>query len=88
MENTPTGDDSYHGRTGSFPIRQWTYDELTSSLRAFVDSAADLGFRRNDDFNGARQDGTGGYPVNIVDGVRQNSALVYLTPQVCAAAPT
>ncbi|MEV6541771.1 GMC family oxidoreductase N-terminal domain-containing protein [Streptomyces sp. NPDC051665] len=82
MENTPTGDDTYHGRTGPFPVRQWTYDQLTSSLRAFVDSAADLGFRRNDDFNGARQDGTGGYPVNIVDGVRQNTALVYLTPQV------
>ena len=47
-----------------------------------MDSAAEPGFRRNDDFNGARQDGTGGYPVNIVDGVRQNSALVYLTPQV------
>lgn len=47
-----------------------------------MDSAAGLGFRRNDDLNGARQDGTGGYPVNIVDGVRQNSALVYLTPEV------
>jgi len=82
MENTPTGDDAYHGRTGAFPVRQWTYEELTSPLRAFVDSAADLGHRRNDDFNGARQDGTGGYPVNIVDRVRQNTALVYLTPQV------
>ncbi|MFI9757451.1 GMC family oxidoreductase [Streptomyces sp. NPDC051963] len=82
MENTPGGDDAHHGRTGPFPIRQWTYEELTSPLRAFVDSAADLGFRRNDDFNGARQDGTGGYPVNIVDGVRQNTALVYLTPEV------
>ncbi|WP_405926613.1 GMC family oxidoreductase [Streptomyces sp. NBC_00035] len=82
LENTPAGDDAYHGRTGPFPIRQWTYEELTSPLRAFVDSAADLGFRRNDDFNGARQDGTGGYPVNIVDGVRQNTALAYLTPQV------
>jgi choline dehydrogenase len=82
MENTPTGDDAHHGRTGPFPVRQWTYEELTSSLRGFVDSAAELGFRRNDDFNGARQDGTGGYPVNIVDEVRQNSALVYLTPQV------
>ncbi|MFC9842741.1 GMC family oxidoreductase [Streptomyces sp. NPDC060223] len=82
MENTPTGDDAYHGRTGPFPIRQWTYEELTSPLRAFVDSSADLGFRRNDDFNADQQGGTGGYPVNIVDGVRQNTALVYLTPQV------
>ncbi|MEV0908006.1 GMC family oxidoreductase [Streptomyces hokutonensis] len=82
IENTPTGSDAHHGRTGTFPILQWTYEELTSPLRAFVDSATELGFRRNDDFNGARQDGTGGYPVNIVDGVRQNTALVYLTPTV------
>ncbi|MFC8520588.1 GMC family oxidoreductase [Streptomyces sp. NPDC057257] len=82
MENTPAGDDAHHGRTGTFPIRQWTYEELTSPMRAFVDSAAGLGYRRNDDFNGDRQDGTGAYPVNIVDGVRQNTAMVYLTPQV------
>ncbi|MGW4909083.1 GMC family oxidoreductase [Streptomyces sp. NPDC004270] len=82
LENTPTGDDAFHGRTGPFPIRQWTYEELTSPMRAFVDSAAGLGHRRNDDFNGERQDGTGAYPVNIVDGVRRNTALAYLTPQV------
>jgi choline dehydrogenase len=82
MENTPTGDDAHHGRTGPLPIRQWTYEELTSPLRAFVDSAVDLGFRRNGDFNGAEQGGTGGYPVTVVDGVRQNTALVYLTAKV------
>lgn len=82
MENTPTGDDPYHGRSGPFPVRQWTYEELTSPLRAFVDGSADRGFRRVDDFNGAGQEGVGGYPVNIVDGVRQNAALVHLTPQV------
>lgn len=82
MENTPTGEDAYHGRTGPFPIRQWAYEELTSPMRAFVDGCVDRGFRRVDDFNGAEQAGTGGYPVNIVDGVRQNTALAYLTPQV------
>jgi len=29
MENTPTGDDAYHGRTGPLPVRQRTDDELT-----------------------------------------------------------
>lgn len=82
MENTPTGDDAFHGRTGPFPIRQWTYEELTSPLRAFVDGWAARGFRRIDDYNGAEQAGTGGYPVNIVAGVRQNTAMVYLTPEV------
>src|SRR2546430_16728495 len=31
MENTPDGDDAYHGRTGPFPIRTRQYDGLTPS---------------------------------------------------------
>ena len=34
------------------------------------------------DFNGAAQDGVGGCPVDVVDGVRQNVGLVYLTAEV------
>jgi choline dehydrogenase len=82
MESTPTGDDAYHGRTGPLPIRQRTDDELTPSLRGFVEAAVAHGFKRVHDFNGAEQNGVDGYPLNVVDGVRQNAALVYLTPQV------
>jgi choline dehydrogenase len=82
MENTTTGDDAYHGRTGPFPIRQWAYQELTSPIRAFVDGWAAHGFQRIDDYNGAEQAGTGPYPVNIADGERQNTAMAYLTPEV------
>src|ERR1700722_8888506 len=38
MENTPDGDHAYHGRTGPFPIRQLKYDDLTPSLRGFIDA--------------------------------------------------
>jgi choline dehydrogenase len=82
LENTPTGDDSYHGRSGPLPIRQRTDDELTPSLRGFVDAAVAYGFKRVHDFNGAEQNGVDGYPVNVVDGVRQNAAMVYLTADV------
>jgi choline dehydrogenase len=82
LENTPTGDDAYHGRTGPFPIRQWAYKELSSPIRAFVDGWVAQGFPRVDDYNGAELLGTGGYPVNIVDGERQNTAMAYLTPEV------
>jgi choline dehydrogenase len=82
MENTPDGADAFHGRTGPFPIRQLKYDDLTSSLRGFVDATADEGFTRVDDFNGPNPSGVGGYPVNVVDGVRQNNGLVYLTEEV------
>src|ERR1700744_3827239 len=82
MENTPDGDDAYHGRTGPFPIRQLKYDQLTASLRGFIDATAAEGFTRVDDFNGPDPSGVGGYPVNVVDGVRQNNGIVYLTDEV------
>jgi choline dehydrogenase len=82
MENTPDGDDAHRGRTGPFPIRTRTYDELTSSLRGFIDAAVAEGFSRVDDFNGPNPSGVGGYPVNVVDGVRQSTGLVYLTESV------
>ncbi len=82
MENTPDGDDTNRGRTGPFPIRQQKYDELTSSLRGFIDATAMEGFPRVEDFNGSNPSGVGAYPVNVVDGVRQNNGLVYLTEEV------
>jgi choline dehydrogenase len=82
MENTPDGDDAYHGRTGPFPIRHQRYDDLTSSLRGFIDATAAEGFSVVEDFNGPNPIGVGGYPVNVIDGVRQNTGLVYLTEEV------
>ena len=82
MENTPTGDDAYHGRTGPLSVRQRLDDELTPSLLGFVEAAVAHGLKRVSDFNGADQDGAGGYPVNVVDGVRQSTALAYLTAEV------
>ncbi|HZC51753.1 MAG TPA: GMC family oxidoreductase N-terminal domain-containing protein [Mycobacterium sp.] len=82
LENTPTGDDAYHGRSGPLSVRQRSDEELTPSLLRFVDASVAHGFKRVDDFNGAEQRGTGGIPVNVVDGVRQSTALAYLTPSV------
>jgi choline dehydrogenase len=82
MENTPDGDDAYHGRTGPFPVRHQRYDDLSPSLRGFVDATVAEGFPRVEDFNGPNPSGVGGYPVNVVDGVRQNNGLVYLTEAV------
>lgn len=82
MENTPDGDDAYHGRSGPLPVRRRSYEELTPPIRAFIDAAVFHGFKRAGDFNGGEQDGVDSAPYNIVDGVRQNTALVYLTSQV------
>ncbi|MFI9781718.1 GMC family oxidoreductase [Streptomyces sp. NPDC051956] len=82
LENTPTGDDAYHGRTGPLSIRQRTDEELTPSLLGFVEASVAQGFKRVHDFNGAEQDGADGSPVNVVDGVRQSTALAYFTSDV------
>jgi choline dehydrogenase len=82
MENTPDGDDAYHGRTGPFPIRTRKYDDLTPSLRGFIDAAAAEAFPVVEDFNGPNPSGVGGYPVNVVNGVRQNTGMIYLTEEV------
>jgi choline dehydrogenase len=82
MENTPDGDDAYHGRTGPFPIRHQRYDDLTTSLRGFIDAAVAEGFSVVEDFNGPDPSGVGGYPVNVINGVRQNTGMVYLTEEV------
>lgn len=82
MENTPDGDEAYHGRTGPFPIRQQKYDDLTSSLRGFIDASVAEGFPVVEDFNGRSPSGVGAYPVNVIDGVRQSTGIVYLTEEV------
>ena len=82
LENTPTGDDAFHGRGGPLSIRQRTLDELTPSLRAFVEASVAHGFKRVHDFNGAEQNGADGYPMDVVDGIRQNTGLAYLTAGV------
>jgi choline dehydrogenase len=82
LENTPTGDDAWHGRRGPFPIRQRSMASLTPSCRAFVEAGGSVGLRRVDDFNDGEQNGIGPYPLNVVDGVRQNTGIVYLTHEV------
>lgn len=84
MENTPTGDDHFHGRTGPLSIRQRTVEELTPSLRAFIASSQDEGFALIDDMNADEQDGVAAYSLNVVDGVRQNTAIAFLGDDVRA----
>jgi len=84
LENIPTGADAWHGRTGPFPIRQRALEALSPSSRAFVLAAQARGLAGVDDFNGDRVDGAGAYPLNVVDEVRMNTGLVYLTAEVRA----
>jgi len=82
MENTPSGDDVWHGRSGPFPIRQRTMEENTPSMRAFVQAAEAIGLARISDFNGAEQNGVSPYLLNVVDGRRINTGIAYLSDEV------
>src|ERR1700754_4614372 len=82
LENTDSGDDEFRGRTGPLSIRQRRYDELTPGLRGFINASIADGYKHVDDFNGGDLEGVGGCPLNIVNGVRQSSALAYLNHEV------
>jgi choline dehydrogenase len=82
LENTPTGDDALHGRSGPFPIRQRIGQENTPSMRAFVEAAEAVGLPHVSDFNGATQYGVGPYPLNVIGGARINTGVAYLTAAV------
>ncbi|MGX1776772.1 GMC family oxidoreductase [Nocardia brasiliensis] len=84
LENTPTGHDELHGRSGPMPVRQLTDSELTPAHQAFIEAAVARGHKRIADFNGTDQHGVGAFAVNVLDGIRQNTALVYLTAEVRA----
>jgi choline dehydrogenase len=84
LENTPTGDDAWRGRSGPLPIRQRSAAENTPSMRAFVEASEAIGLTHVSDFNGATQHGVGPYPLNVVDGVRVNTGMAYLTAAVRA----
>ena len=84
LENTPTGEDAWHGRKGPLPIRQRTAEQNTPAMRAFVEASQAVGLAYVPDFNGATQHGVSPYPLNVVDGVRMNTGIVYLTPEVRA----
>jgi choline dehydrogenase len=53
-------------------------------MRVFVDASEAVGLAHVSDFNGADQHGVGPYPLNVVDGVRINTGIAYLTAAVRA----
>jgi choline dehydrogenase len=75
--NTRLGD-AFHGTGGPLHVEDRGYShELT---HAFVESAVSGGLKRNDDFNGAEQDGAGLYQVTCKKGRRWSVADAYIRP--------
>jgi len=76
-ENQARGANEWHGVGGPLEVEDLERHELCD---AFIDSAAAIGIPRNDDFNGARQEGTGYYQATTCRGRRCSTATGYLRP--------
>ena len=71
-------DAPYHGREGPLHVEDRVFTHPLS--HAWVEAAAQDGLARNDDFNGAAQEGAGLYQVTCKDGARWSVADAYLRP--------
>jgi len=77
-EDQGRGADAWHGAGG--PIAVNDLPDRHELCDAFIAAAGALGVPRNDDFNGARQEGAGYYQATVKNGRRSSAATGYLRP--------
>jgi choline dehydrogenase len=77
-ENNERGISEYHGVGGPLSVSENRSRNPMSD--AFIAAAIEAGYPRNDDFNGAVQDGFGYYQVTQREGMRCSGAVAYLSP--------
>jgi choline dehydrogenase len=76
-EHQVRGADEFHGSGGPLCVSDVQHHPI---CEAFIESAMQLGFPRNDDFNGAAQDGVGYHQTTTRKGRRCSTAVGYLRP--------
>jgi choline dehydrogenase len=77
-ENNSRGASAYHGSGGPLSVRDPQQPNPIS--RAFVEAGVEAGIARNDDCNGATQEGVGLLQATIRDGRRCSTADAFLRP--------
>lgn len=82
LEKSDSGDKELHGFDGPLPVRQLLRSDLTSVQRAFVDSTINIGYKAVEDFDSTQANGVGPYRMNVVNGVRVNTGMAYLSNEV------
>jgi choline dehydrogenase len=75
-EDNERGADEFHGVGGPLPVSDLR--DRHPLVQAYVDAALQCGYPRNDDFNGAVQEGAGYYQTTMLKGVRASTAAGYL----------
>jgi choline dehydrogenase len=76
-EHQMRGADRFHGTGGPLCVSDVAQHPI---CEAFIAATTQLGFPRNDDFNGASQDGVGYHQTTIRNGKRCSTAVGYLRP--------
>ena len=77
-EDQSRGASLYHGSGGPFAVSD--LPDRHEMCDAFIESAVASGIPRNDDFNGATQEGAGYFQANTRNGKRISTAVGYLRP--------
>jgi choline dehydrogenase len=77
-ENRERGASEYHGAGG--PLNVFDPPVINPLTEAFIEAGVELGWPRNDDANGASQDGFGTFQNTIRAGKRNSTAVGYLHP--------
>ncbi|MGD0430541.1 MAG: choline dehydrogenase [Acetobacteraceae bacterium] len=77
-EHQTRGKDDWHGTDGPLSVSDATY--IHPICDAFIDAATELGFPRNNDFNGESQEGVGYQQTTTRNGKRCSTAVGYLHP--------
>ena len=77
-EKQERGGDDYHGADGPLSVSDMrVHRDVCMGL---IDAAEEMGIPRNDDFNGAVQEGAGYFQLTARNGLRCSSAAAYLRP--------
>ncbi len=77
-EDNERGASEYHGAGGPLTVSEGR--SRNPMTEAYLEACDQAGHRRNEDFNGAEQDGFGRYQVTQRDGRRCSTAVGYLHP--------
>lgn len=70
----------FHGSDGPMPVSRTMAAALHPLSNAFATACAVLGFAEETDKNAPGPPGCGRLPLNVIDGVRVNAAMAYITP--------
>jgi choline dehydrogenase len=81
-EHQTRGADAFHGTGGPLCVSDVEHHPI---CEAFIESAVTLGFPKNDDFNGAGQEGVGWHQTTTRNGRRCSTAVGYLRPAMSRA---